>query len=259
MTKIKLKITLFAILMVFGTQVQAEENVLCIQKFLTKTVFNPGPSDGAWGKKTETAINQLMSQANNFEPQNIKKSDAENICKTLSGNQGSKLNEIGQFKRFPIVITEDIGEIKSLTDFDFTNSTISTNVTYKRCVFDIIHSEGWRRASGTVGINNGILVFKNHEWYAGLASSGREHLLNEEANLKLTNTGAHGILPHLSYVAEGEVDKPVQYLILGKDYIKPPPKCYSCSPSSLEEGILGSNNYTDDYGNTYTFKISSCS
>ena len=140
MTKIKLKIILFAILMVFGTQVQAEKNVLCIQKFLTKTVFNPGPSDGAWGKKTETAINQLMSQANNFESQNIKKSDSEKICKTLSGNQGSKLHEIGQFKRFPITITEDIGEIKSLTDFDFTNITISTNVTYKRCAFDIIHS-----------------------------------------------------------------------------------------------------------------------
>jgi len=259
MTKIKLKITLFAILMVFGTQVQAEENVLCIQKFLTKTVFNPGPSDGAWGKKTETAINQLMSQANNFEPQNIKKSDAENICKTLSGNQGSKLNEIGQFKRFPIVITEDIGEIKSLTDFDFTNITLSTNVTYKRCSFTIIQTKkGFTRANGIVGIENGTLVFKNHVWNAGLASSGRDHLLKEEANLKLAKTGVHGILPHLSWVAEGEVDKPVQYITLGKDYIKPT-KCYSCSPSSLEEGILGSNNYTDDYGDTYTFKISSCS
>ena len=253
MTKIKLKITLFAILMVFGTQVQAEKNVLCIQKFLTKTVFNPGPSDGAWGKKTETAINQLMSQANNFESQNIKKSDAEKICKTLSGNQGSKLHEIGQFKRFPIAITEDIGEIKSLTDFDFTNITISTNVTYKRCAFDIIHSEGWRRAKGKVGIKNGTLVFKNHEWYAGLASSGREHLLNEEANLKLTSTGVHGILPHVSYVAEGEVDKPVQYITLGKNYIK------ATKPTYFEEGVEGSNNYTDRYGSTYTFQLSFCS
>jgi hypothetical protein len=229
MTKIKLKIILFATIMVFSTQIQAEENVLCIQKFLTKTVFNPGPSDGAWGKKTETAINQLMSQANGFESQNIEKSDAENICKTLSGNQGSKLHEIGQFKRFPIMITEDIGEIKSLTDFDFNNISISTNVTYKK------------------------LIFKYHVWKVGLGSAGKENLLNEEANLKLTKTGLHGILPHLSYVGEGEVDKPVQYLILGKDYIKP------TKPSSLEEGILGSNNYTDGYGTTYNFKIHSCS
>jgi hypothetical protein len=252
MTKIKLKITLFAILMVFGTQVQAEKNVLCIQKFLTKTVFNPGPSDGAWGKKTETAINQLMSQANNFESQNIKKSDAEKICKTLSGNQGSKLHEIGQFKRFPIAITEDIGEIKSLTDFDFTKITISTNVSYKHCAFAIIHPEGFNRASGKVGINNGTLVFQNHVWRAGLASSGREHLLKEEANLKLTKTGVHGVLPHLSYVGEGEVDKPVQYITLGKNYIK------ATKPSYFEEGVEGSNNYTDSYGTTYTFQLSFC-
>ena len=253
MTKIKLKITLFAILMVLGTQVQAEKNILCIQKFLTKTVFNPGPLDGAWGKKTETAINQLMSQTNNFESQNIKKSDAKNICKILSGNQGPKLYEIGQFKRFPIVITEDIGEIKSLSDFDFTNITISSNVTYKRCNFDIKQTKkGFTRAKGIVGINNGTLVFKDHVWNAGLASSGREHLLTEEVNLKLTRTGVHGILPHLSYVGEGEVDKPVQYITLGKNYIK------ATEPSSLEKGLLGSNNYTDNYGTTYTFKLSFC-
>ena len=253
MIKIKVKIILFAILMVFGTQVQAEKNVLCIQKFLTKTVFNPGPSDGAWGKKTETAINQLMSQANNFESQNIKKSDAEKICKTLSGNQGSKLHEIGQFKRFPIMITQDIGEIKSLTDFDFTNITISTNVTYKSCSFKIMQTKkGFTRATGTVGIKNGTLVFKNHMWKAGLASFGREHLLNEEANLKLTKTGVHGIFPHLSYVGEGEVDKPVQYITLGKNYIK------ATESSSSEEGLLGSNNYIDSYGTTYGFKLSYC-
>jgi hypothetical protein len=253
MTKIKLKIILFAIIMVFSTQIQAEENVLCIQKFLTKTVFNPGPSDGAWGKKTETAINQLMSQANGFESQNIEKSDAENICKTLSGNQGSKLHEIGQFKRFPIMITQDIGEIKSLTDFDFTNITISTNVTYKSCSFKIMQTKkGFTRATGTVGIKNGTLVFKNHMWKAGLASFGREHLLNEEANLKLTKTGVHGIFPHLSYVGEGEVDKPVQYITLGKNYIK------ATESSSSEEGLLGSNNYIDSYGTTYGFKLSYC-
>ena len=87
---------------------------------------------------------------------------------------------------------------------------------------------------------------------AGLASSGREHLLNEEANLKLTNTGVHGILPHVSYVAEGEVDKPVQYITLGKNYIK------ATKPSYFEEGVEGSNNYTDSYGTTYTFQLSFC-
>ena len=89
-------------------------------------------------------------------------------------------------------------------------------------------------------------------WRAGLASSGREPLLKEEANFKLTKTGVHGILPHLSYVGEGEVDKPVQYITLGKNYIK------ATKPSYFEEGVEGSNNYTDRYGSTYTFQLSFC-
>ena len=251
MTEIKLKIILFAILMVFGTQIQAEENILCIQKFLAKTVFNPGPSDGVWGKKTETAINQLISQANNFKPQNIKKSDAEEVCKTLQGTQASKLLEIGQFKRFPIQISADIGEIKSLTDFDFSKITISKNVNYS-CSFVILHSKGFKRASGKVNINNGKLVFKANRWMVGIASKGSERFLPEEANLRLTQNGLRGIMPHLSYVGEGEVEKPVQYITLGENYIQ------DTNSSTLDAGILGSNKYIDDYGTTYNFKITGC-
>ncbi len=252
MTKIKLKITLFLMLMVFSTQIQAEENILCIQKFLAKTVFNPGPSDGLWGKKTETAINQLISQANNFKSPNFKKSDAENVCKMLQGNQALKLLEIGQFKRFPIEILADIGEIKSVTDFDFSKIDISNNINYN-CNFVILHRKGFKRASGKVQIDNGKLVFKTHKWKVGLASEGSQRFLIEEANLKLTQNGLRGIMPHLSYVGEGEVAKPVQYITLGENYIK------VTKPSTLEAGILGSNNYIDSYGTTYTFKILACS
>ena len=259
MTKFKLKIILFAILMVFGTQIQAEENILCIQKFLAKTVFNPGAPDGVWGKKTETAINQLISQANNFKPQNIKKSDAEDVCKTLKGNQASKLLEIGQFKRFPVEIVADIGEIKSLTDFDFSKIIISKNVNYN-CNFVILHSKGFKQASGKVIINNGKLVFKANGWRIGIASKGSERFLTEEANLRLTQNGLRGIMPHLSYVGEGELEKPVQYITLGGNYIKETNSSTSdARVAFLNPGIIGSNNYIDDYGTTYTFKIHGCS
>ena len=252
MIEIKLRIALFLMLMVFSTQIQAEENILCLQKFLAKTVFNPGPSDGVWGKKTETAINQLISQANNFESPYVKKSDAKNVCKMLQGNQALKLLEIGQFKRFPIEILADIGEIKSVTDFDFSKITISNDINYN-CKFVILHSKGFKRASGKVNIDNGKLVFKNHIWQVGLASEGSQRFLIEEANLRVTQNGLRGIMPHLSYVDEGEVAKPIQYITLGKNYIK------VAKSSTFEAGILGSNNYIDSFGNTYTFKILDCS
>lgn len=56
MIEIKLRIALFLMLMVFSTQIQAEENILCLQKFLAKTVFNPGPSDGVWGRKQKLLL-----------------------------------------------------------------------------------------------------------------------------------------------------------------------------------------------------------
>ena len=36
-------------------------NITCIQEVLSSTVFNPGPIDGAWGKKTETAVKDYFN------------------------------------------------------------------------------------------------------------------------------------------------------------------------------------------------------
>jgi len=92
----------------FPPLTHADTNTLCIQKFLSKTVFNPGPADGLWGKKTKNAINELFSQAEKFNLEKIKKGDAQKICKILESEQNHQLLEIGQFKRYPIDITEII-------------------------------------------------------------------------------------------------------------------------------------------------------
>ena len=78
----------------FASLTHAYTNTLCIQKFLSKTVFNPGPADGLWGKKTKNAINELFSQAEKFNLEKIKKDDAQKICKILESEQNHQLLEI---------------------------------------------------------------------------------------------------------------------------------------------------------------------
>ena len=111
-------ILIFA-LFFFASSTQAETNTLCIQEFLSRTIFDPGPKDGLWGKKTKNAINELFSQAEKFNLEKIKKGDAQKICKILESEQNHQLLEIGQFKRYPIDITEIISEEFLKTKLDF--------------------------------------------------------------------------------------------------------------------------------------------
>jgi hypothetical protein len=82
----------------------SETNVLCIQKFLSKTAFDAGSVDGRWGKKTGTAINNLFDQAGITEPKTIKKKDAAEVCKILQGSKKKVLLESVNFKIYPILI-----------------------------------------------------------------------------------------------------------------------------------------------------------
>ena len=45
----------------FFSPINATADVLCVQEFLSKTIFNPGVVDGQWGKKTETAVKDYLN------------------------------------------------------------------------------------------------------------------------------------------------------------------------------------------------------
>ena len=236
----------------FAPLTHADTNTLCIQKFLSKTVFNPGPADGLWGKKTKNAINELFSQAEKFNLEKIKKGDAQKICKILESEQNHQLLEIGQFKRYPIDITEIISEEFLKTKFDFSNIKINNAANYF-CSFTILHHKGFERAAGKLQIKNGAIKFKDNEWFVGLASKGSESYLKEEANLRVSDTGIHGKIPYLSYVGKGEVAKPVQYVSLGNNYTK------SKTNSKIDIGIMGKHKFLDKRGNEASLLIYECS
>jgi hypothetical protein len=236
----------------FASLTHADTNTLCIQKFLSKTVFNPGPADGLWGNKTKKAINQLFSQADEFNVKKIEKDDAEKICKILESEQNLQLLEIGQFKRYPIDITEVISEEFLKTKFDFSKIKINDAANYF-CSFTILHHEGFERAAGKLQIKNGVIKFKDNKWFVGLASKGSEIYLKEEANLRVSNVGIHGKIPYLSYVGKGEVAKPVQYVSLGHNYIN------LKINSNIDNGIMGKHKFLDKRGNEASLLIYECS
>lgn len=236
----------------FASLTHADTNTLCIQKFLSKTVFNPGPADGLWGNKTKKAINQLFSQADEFNVKKIEKDDAEKICKILESEQNLQLLEIGQFKRYPIDITEVISDEFLKTKFDFSKIKINDAANYF-CSFTILHHEGFERAAGKLQIKNGVIKFKDNKWFVGLASKGSEIYLKEEANLRVSNVGIHGKIPYLSYVGKGEVAKPVQYVSLGHNYIN------LKINSNIDNGIMGKHKFLDKRGNEASLLIYECS
>jgi len=89
----------------FASSLNADTNILCLQKFLKKTVFVPGSLDGVWGDKTENSINSLLDQAGMLKPnQNISAQDAKEVCNLLHSSKRDELLESGKFKVFRIEI-----------------------------------------------------------------------------------------------------------------------------------------------------------
>ena len=87
----------------FAPNLSADTSVLCLQKFLTKTVFDPGSLDGVWGDKTESSINSLLDQAGMLKPnQKISMLEAEEVCNLLHSSKRDELLESGKFKVFRI-------------------------------------------------------------------------------------------------------------------------------------------------------------
>lgn len=70
--------TSIAISSLFATKAFA--NVRCIQSFLSETVFDPGPVDGAWGKKTATALQDYASYHQLKLKTKIDRKNAESLC-----------------------------------------------------------------------------------------------------------------------------------------------------------------------------------
>lgn len=104
MIKVRFTLLIIGTLIFSVSTAFSETNILCIQKFLSKTAFDTGSTDGRWGEKTETAINDLFDQVGISEPKTIKAKDAIEVCKILQGSNNKALLESVSFKVYPVAI-----------------------------------------------------------------------------------------------------------------------------------------------------------
>ena len=73
----------------------AQANVRCVQDFLLETAFDPGPADGAWGKRTALALEAYFAQIGETVDGGLGKNNTDAICALFSGPRHEELLELG--------------------------------------------------------------------------------------------------------------------------------------------------------------------
>ena len=184
--------------------INAIADVLCVQEFLLKTIFNPGIVDGQWGKKTETAAKDYFNYVGEKVDFSINKKNSERICTKLNSNAGLKPKL--KYRKFHISIDKDeLAKFSGRKTVNFDNYKLSTDYQDEVCLFKIIRIALKRKnkkpeviASGSLAIKEGRILFLKNRWLTGgLADSS---YLKDQAFLGiLENKALVGIMPHFRH------------------------------------------------------------
>ena len=195
----------------FFSPINATADVLCVQEFLSKTIFNPGAADGQWGKKTETAVKDYLNYEGQKLDFSISKKNSKSICEHFIANEGSKPKL--KYRKYHISIDEDeLAKFVGRKIFNFDKYNLSADYKDDECSFKIYRHQLKRKnknpdvmASGYLLIKEGRILFQKNRWFTGgLADSS---YLKDQAFLAiLENKALVGIMPHFrKHVKLGEV------------------------------------------------------
>ena len=219
---VKLLYLPFAIFIFSGP---ALADVACVQRFLSTTAFDPGPIDGAWGRKTEFALQGLIEQLElefNYE---ISPSNSDQFCSYFEGPDREQVAAQAMVRNYGVSISpEQLSAFTGNAVVDFSQISIANDL-YISCRFAIERQmrENISRielmASGQLEIVAGMIEFTAHSWRTrGLAS---EEYLHDEAVLAVDEEGAvNGTMPYFHlFINDGEVALPPEYVQLPREYV----------------------------------------
>lgn len=212
----------FAIIIFSGP---AQADVACVQRFLSTTAFDPGPLDGAWGRKTETALEGLIEQLDLEFDYEISRRNVDRFCSYFEGPGGEQVAAQAIVRDYGITINpEELSAFTGTTVVDFSQVSIANDL-YVSCRFAIERQERENMsrielmASGQLEIVAGMIEFATHSWRTrGLAS---EEYLHEEAVLAVDEEGSvNGTMPYFHlFINDGEVALPPEYVQLPREYV----------------------------------------
>lgn len=216
-------LSLLPVIVMFSGPALAD--VACIQRFLSTTAFNPGPIDGAWGRKTETALQGLIEQLDLELDYEVSPRNSDQFCSYLEGPDGERVAAQAMVRDYGVAINLDqLSAFSGTTVVDFSQVSIADNLNMS-CRFAIERQvrEDMSRielmASGQLEIVAGMIEFTLHSWRTrGLAS---EDYLHEEAVLAVDEEGAvNGSMPYFHlFIDDGEVALPPEYVQLPIEYV----------------------------------------
>ena len=197
------------------TPTVTKANVRCIQTFLSKTVFDPGPVDGAWGKKTATALHDYATYHELNLSTEINRKNAKSLCEELTKFERSI--PIPNVRRFDISIS--LSELEDFTgrkQLDVSSFKLMRNFSSDNCRFKISRKQIETKrvevlASGDFEVSGGLVTFGENRWQTGgLADSS---FLKEQGILAFEEGFLlHGSIPYFHlFVSPGEIaQRPMQ-------------------------------------------------
>jgi len=199
----------------------AQADVRCVQDFLTKTAFDPGPVDGAWGRKTADALKDAFAQLDMTVDGGLGKGNTDAICSIFQGPEGPDIAERLALKVYPIRIKVDEAFFAEPTAYDFSRANIAKGVNYQDCQFWLkryIPAENANNnmAEGRLSITDGWITIREAKWRVGGLSEPEQ--LIENTNLALTKSGAlvGRIIYYERYIEVGDVSEPPIYVTMTK-------------------------------------------
>ena len=190
-------------------------NVRCIQSFLSETVFDPGPVDGAWGKKTATALKDYASYHQLTLKTEIDRKNAAALCTELKAFQLPLKAPL--VRRFDInIVLKDLEEFTGRKHLDLSNINVMMMLNQNMCWFWISRQQietKWieELARGEFSVETGRIKFGKNWWNTGgLADSS---YLQEQAALVFSDDFLlNGSIPYFHlFVSPGEIaERPLQ-------------------------------------------------
>ena len=197
------------------------EDVRCVQAFLATTAFDPGPIDGALGKKTVKAAADFAARASVADKLPILSVEtAGQWCQYAQSGDATTAAVVASLTLYPVSIKalSELDDGTGLIPFDFRSVAVTSKYDRTACSFvlnRIFRGEHQRIAQGELVITNGHIQFTKAAWLTRGLSTPEAF---QRANLALTEDGKIvGKLPvFFIFVNPGDVPRRALIASLGK-------------------------------------------
>lgn len=250
--KTNLFITGLAVFIILTAANVSHANVRCVQMFLAKTVFDPGPVDGAWGKKTASALSDYANYYKIEFANEINRKNAKALCEEIK-----KLDQPSNkavVRKFQInILVDELEKFTGRRQLDLSKLNLLVNLSHQKCFFKIsrkqIESKKIERlASGSFSVEGGVVKFGKNRWQTG-GLADKSYLIEQGALAFTDDYLLHGTIPYFHlFVSPGEIaQKPMQIDFNGTTYgddqnkLKPDepwPKVYPFYVDTWQSGII---------------------